>query len=98
MSILIKGARMPRCCEVCPCNDDNWRCGALGDTFDILGIDDLERKPSDCPLVEVVRCKDCKYWNKEKSDEVKDFGYCKCNDEYFTDTDYCSYGERKDDE
>ena len=46
-------------------------------------------------VVEVVRCKDCEYWKKDQSDEVKDFGYCKCNDEYFTDTDYCSYGERE---
>ena len=53
MSVLIKGAKMPRCCEVCPCNDDNWRCGALGDTFDDLKIYDLEHKPSFCPLVEV---------------------------------------------
>lgn len=53
MSILIKGVKMPRCCEVCPCNDDNWRCGALGDTFDDLEIYNLELKPSCCPLVEV---------------------------------------------
>lgn len=53
MSILIKGMKMPSCCENCPCNDDDWRCGALGSTFDDLEIDRLEIKPSFCPLVEV---------------------------------------------
>lgn len=51
----------------------------------------------DCPtddVVEVVRCKDCLYWEKGKDFEP----YCNhfCN--VMTDTnadDYCSYGARK---
>ena len=57
-------------------------------------------------LVRVVRCKDCKYqrkiWHSDK--RRKDGGYtiyiCDAC-EYAPlgyDTDYCSYGERRDDE
>ena len=100
MNVLIKGVKMPRCCEVCPCNDDNWRCGALGGTFEDLELYDLEHKPSCCPLVEVVRCKECKFWNKDENvlrgicDEWSDFedGISR----YTGSDDYCSYGERKE--
>ena len=43
-------------------------------------------------LVEVVRCKDCKYWNNET-----DLTYCEKKLWLGTDsTDYCSFGERAD--
>lgn len=34
MSILIKGAKMPKGCEDCSLNYDYYRCEALGDKFD----------------------------------------------------------------
>ena len=44
-------------------------------------------------IVEVVRCKDCKYWDEDR----------RCNGiknglvmEYTWDDDFCSYGERKE--
>ena len=45
--------------------------------------------------VEVVRCKDCKYWEKGKDYEP----YCNHYGSGMADTvedDFCSYGERKD--
>lgn len=51
MSVLLNIA-MPKTCEVCPCNDDNWRCGATKEYFD---YDDMcERRRADCPLIEVT--------------------------------------------
>ena len=54
-------------------------------------------KVNDDEFIKVVRCKDCKYWNDE--------GLCKKHSSpivgaiYGTDADdYCSEGERKDDE
>lgn len=50
MSVLLNIA-IPKTCEVCPCNDDNWRCGATKEYFD---YDDMcERRRADCPLIEV---------------------------------------------
>ena len=50
MSVLLN-ITMPKTCEVCPCNDDNWRCGATKEYFD---YDDMcERRRADCPLIEI---------------------------------------------
>lgn len=46
-------------------------------------------------VVEVVRCKDCKYWEKGKDYEP----YCNHWGNMMTETkedDFCSYGERKE--
>lgn len=41
-------------------------------------------------VVEVVRCKDCKYWDGDK---------CTGRDIFIVDDDeFCSYGEKKDNE
>lgn len=56
----------------------------------------IEHAPA-CDVVEVVRCKDCKYGNKDGK-------YIHCRhfdsgdsfvDEDFNPDDFCSYGERK---
>lgn len=59
--------------------------------FDILK--GLENAPA-ADVVEVVRCKDCKYWENAKYYEP----YCNHWGNMMTDTtadDYCSCGERK---
>lgn len=52
----------------------------------------------DCPLVEIVTCKDCKYWDKEE-------GYCKPSSGTIEWADYivrtsadsfCESGERRE--
>ena len=51
-------------------------------------------------VVEVVRCKDCKYFDQYSylySDEPSGFGKCEkiCMDIDLTIDDFCSYGEKK---
>ena len=41
-------------------------------------------RDDDCPLVEVVTCKDCKYWDKED-------GYCKPSSHIIGQVDYILY-------
>lgn len=46
-------------------------------------------------VVEVVRCKDCKYWFSSNNDDAH---YCKYQyglQGLVAEEDYCSYGERK---
>lgn len=53
-------------------------------------------------FVEVVRCKDCKYWDTRGSKDIQ--GICECGqkDTYYGSEfypfadDYCSYGERRE--
>ena len=55
-------------------------------------------------IITVVRCKDCKYWDKQGFDTLLDvdFGNCKrghLESEFHSQTgenDFCNYGERKD--
>lgn len=64
-------------------------------TWSMFGNDNLESRLKRLPsadVVEVVRCKDCKFW---------DSGCRWCElwgDTQEYDNGYCSYGERKDDE
>lgn len=54
MSVLIKGMKMPKCCEICPFNYDYFRCNALGEKFDDKEEINFEmQRLSDCPLVEI---------------------------------------------
>ena len=51
--------------------------------------------------VDVVRCKDCKYCEvvypyKEIGEEPIKGHYCKLYNSYKKQTDFCSYGERKE--
>jgi len=45
-------------------------------------------------VVEVVRCKDCKYSESVPKWNGFEFG-CMLHREYTTATDFCSYGERR---
>ena len=61
----------------------------------VVFVDDIEKQPT-ADLVEVVRCKDCKYykanccfnpqWDFESSVEIP----------LVRETDFCSYGERRE--
>ena len=93
--------KLPESCECCPCNDDYYRCGLSGDLFD--EHDTYTGRMKNCKLkqladvVEVVRCKDCKYMT-EHYDVDGNAPYWTCS-EWDSGTDYdgfCSYGERAD--
>ena len=74
----------------------------------------FEERISELPhadVAEVVRCKDCKYW--EQHEKLKSIGTCKCpRYDYVIETDdpydgawlepehnfWCGYGERKEKE
>lgn len=45
--------------------------------------------------VEVIRCKDCKYWGNPCE---ASYGECHSLDILTFPTDFCSYGERRDDD
>ena len=47
---------------------------------------------------ELVRCKDCKWCEERRTANYLPFYYCLRIDSSVKDDDYCSYGERKDDE
>ena len=61
-----------------------------------LGV--LRACVDDAPSIDIVRCKECKYGDVLDHYES---GCCGCKNGllgYITADDFCSYGERKDDE
>ena len=49
--------KLPECCDCCVCNDDYWRCGITCEDISHDG------RREDCPLKEIVRCKDCEWYD-----------------------------------
>ena len=45
--------------------------------------------------VEVVRCKDCKYFVERNNTKLSGYGFCADNNAYFEPDNYCSHGERR---
>lgn len=58
----------------------------------LLGL--IEKAPT-VDAVEVVRCKDCKYFNKAAPND-KGFCICPASNMEIVPDDFCSYGERKE--
>ena len=91
--IAIKEMSMPKRCEECKfcLRQGTNDYGSFGECLlqKNKRVNCLVRSRDDnCPLVEVVTCKDCKYWDKEE--------YCKLEyDEVYTSADFCcADGER----
>ena len=65
--------------------------GSLADVFCKSVEETIMEQPA-ADVVEVVRCKDCKWWQHE---EDVDF-VCTRHYGYRLSSDFCSYGERKE--
>lgn len=87
--VAIKDMKMPKSCTECEMtHEDRYSC----DLCDFTGSDvtyEIRKnlKHSDCPLTEIVTCKDCKY-NNENTCYFDEYGV---DDDYF-----CAGGERRE--
>lgn len=72
---------------------DFYLIGELVDSHGNVHYEDLKNLPT-ADVVEVVRCKDCKYWEIRNSwDNCRHFDWL-----LEDDNGYCHFGERKEDE
>ena len=72
-----------------------WNCKKNGEMpFGCRAVNDLNRLPSAQP--EIVRCKDCKHY--EEINQPYPQMFCRRHQLDTLEDDYCSYGERGDDE
>ena len=56
--IAVKGMKMPENCMECPLFDGEYGdCNIIGETR----VDMAEERAGNCPLVEIVTCKDCRH-------------------------------------
>ncbi len=91
MGVYIPNMEKPKSCEECLFyeldsifEDERWssapKCLLDGDS-------------DDCPLIETVECKDCKYWADDMSGNM----WCEHAIVGLTEANnFCSYGERKE--
>lgn len=84
---------MPKCCHWdCPlCNEDGGAC-MLG-AYDTK-TDTKKERAKDCPLAEIVACKDCAKGQREYSISGK---YCIWMGGITEDDFYCADAERRED-
>lgn len=80
----------PKKCSECPmCKQSgiDVYCGA-----DYVGIDNVFKKRDNCPLTEIVTCKDCKHWHDDGIMTTcdKNIGHG------FPKDHFCSDGERRE--
>jgi hypothetical protein len=85
--IAIKEMKMPSCCLDCEFFS-NYSDAKLCD-FTLEEINESEYgRAEHCPLVEIVTCKDCKYWNINDT-------YCKYTNNFTNKDFYCAGGKGK---
>lgn len=110
MGVYIPNMKIPSCCALCDLcfgfgcavseHDKGYKTRAF--KYDENGkceVDVFHERASWCPLIEIVRCGECKWWVSAEESNFK--GYCsKQIDAFnlFDETDFCSYGERRTDE
>ena len=87
--IAIKGMEeMPSCCRHCPCSDD-LQCNLTTQYNDLIG------RPDDCPLVEIVTCKDCDYCRFELVEGIP-YYWCDKDNCPTSEDFYCGNAERRE--
>ena len=85
MGVYIPNMEKPEYCRVC---HERLKCKQYDG--------EILHTPDDCPLIEIVTCKECKWWESAKNGWN---GWCRKQiDAYatFYADDFCSYGERRE--
>lgn len=92
MGVYIPNEDMPEDCYTCFCYETEFNmCSLTGKRLDNIRI-----RRDDCPLIEIIRCGECKYY--EESEYIRGDMVCKYHmgHTYYTEADrFCSHGERK---
>ena len=93
VGVYIPNEDMPKDCFTCFCYETEFNvCSLTGKR-----LDDIRIRQDDCPLIEIVRCKDCKHYDTESRT------FPCCTDifgavRYMEADGFCSKGERRADE
>ena len=86
---------MPQNCSECSFKANDYVCGLLDCAF---SCNHFTERNYNCPLVEIVTCKDCKHWDKcsvPRVPDEKEYHYCPMEDFNTAEDYFCAYGERR---
>lgn len=104
--IYIPNMEMPKTCFSCSFNDGLF-CSLIDDDSDALLSDNpveeiSTRRLDACPIIDIVRCGECKYYFPYKNYDGRILGYhCQAPNQqtdFLEPTHYCGFGERRTDE
>ena len=108
MGVMIKGLEMPKNCMGCStkCDPENRKCNIDGHVFEETFAVVTNQRDKDCPLGEIVTCKDCKYWYRDGlsaiSGNCEKLSHRERNSTLYVEierktveTSYCSDGKRR---
>lgn len=71
--IAIPNMSKPKRCELCPCS--YYSEGALSDICQVTDKPITDGKPTDCPLIKIVTCKECKHRPIKDDPDGADYGF-----------------------
>lgn len=89
--IAIPNMSKPKRCELCPCS--YYSEGALSDICQVTNKPITDGTPNNCPLIEIVTCRECKWWNKGFCNNGRADANLKLDKNCF-----CDEGERRADD
>ena len=94
MSVLVKGWSIPTdgCCG-CYFRTGKY-CGILSKNERVLEYAERFTRPDNCPLTELIRCKDCQHYRPFIT-EPDVFHYCWLWSKRFKEDEYCARAKRK---
>ena len=91
-------------CEIARCRENRWGKHCPDGSCSQRKVWERLKQYEDSDAIQVVRCKDCKYWQKSNDDQRRD-GMCEAllhfhgAERYMTNEDFfCAHGERRTDE
>lgn len=87
--IAVKDMQMPLCCAECHISEVD--CKHKKTAFVRYSRGDFAR-PFDCPLIEIITCKDCKHCDFDDSDQTF---FCNTYGNIVCSSHFCSDGERR---
>lgn len=91
--LAIKGMEIPKSCSECPLKANDYVCGLLDCAF---SCHYFKERNYNCPLVEIITCKDCKYYRNKDGDEWCTTHSFKDNKFYVREDYHCADGEKKE--
>jgi hypothetical protein len=93
MGVYIPNIDKPKRCELCPCS--YYSEGALSDICQVTDKPITDGKPTNCPLIDIVTCGECKWSYTDERDGTL---WCKVHmSHYRVDGDgFCYLGERRE--
>lgn len=92
--IAIKSMKnIPKSCIECELLKHGGYCYYKKPPYELSSYDILDERPSDCPLVEIVTCKDCKY--RDPEDKFCDCGHTIKWSSPREDNFFCADGRKK---